>query len=512
MKLPILLLTDVFPQKEYEHLEIFIGNPDITLHNVETMLLEKKPVLILSTGSVDTWQHLFPLPLGIRKHWSHLAAIPESEAEILQLYLGNTLANRIDRTQPLITVFTTTFHSKHKILRPLESLRAQTYSHWEWIVWDDSKDDETFTDLQAFAAQDARIRVFKAPAHSGFIGDTKQMSASLARGKWLVEVDHDDVVDARLLEIVADVDRKHPDAEFMYSDFVELYEDEETPFSYGDFFAFGYGAYVRQYLRGKYHNVAQSIPLNPTTLSHIVGYPNHVRAWKTSVYHAIGGHNPLLPVVDDMELMIRTFLHSPPGTWVRICAPLYYQYRNAGGNNFTFKRNSLIQALVPPIHQHYLPQLRAKYAALGWECPSTYPTKPVWESEDSGMPPSPSFERFYVPEDQDPETPCISVVLVASKKDTYGEIQQKIARLQFQKWTHWLLFVVATKSSDVLPQLMHQYQDDRIRYYEVAANPERYAMTMLVKTTLRVVYHQHPDDRWTDPLFLQNVARKHIAA
>jgi hypothetical protein len=380
-------------------------------------------------------------------------------------------------------------------------------------VWDDSKDDETFTDLKRFASEDSRIRIFKPPAHSGFIGDTKQLSASLERGKWLVEVDHDDIVDPRLLALIVDVDRKYPDAEFIYSDFVELFEQEEAPFAYAPFFGFGYGSYVCQYLRGKFHNVAQSIPLNPTTLSHIVGYPNHVRAWKTSVYHAIGGHNHRLPVVDDMELMIRTFLHSPPGTWVRICAPLYFQYRNAGGNNFTFKRNSLIQALVPQIYHHYFPQLRAKYAELQWEFPFTYPEKPVWELDDFAMPPT-TFERFYVPEDQNPDSPCVSVVLGIDEKDTEDDVRRKIADLYGQTYGNWLLFVVAAESS-FLPRLMETYRNDvRVRYYnlsnpQTATSLQRYALMMLVKTKMHVVYTDHTD-QWTDPSFLQEFADKNV--
>lgn len=513
MKLTIILLTDSDPEKEYEHLDVLVRGPGITLPEMEQLVRERNPVLILSAGSVDTWVHLFPLHLGIRKDWSHLAAIPETEGEILRLYLRNSMDNPVDRSQPLITVFTTTFHSKHKILRPLESLKAQTYDNWEWIVWDDSKDDETYADLKKFAAEDSRIRVFKPPAHSGFIGDTKQLSASLARGKWLVEVDHDDIVDTRLLALIADVDRKYPDAEFVYSDFVELFEQDEVPFAYPPFFGFGYGAYVRQHLRGKFHNVAQSIPLNPTTLSHIVGYPNHVRAWKTSVYHAIGGHNHRLPVVDDMELMVRTFLHSPPGTWVRICAPLYYQYRNAGGNNFTFKRNSLIQALVPHIHHHYLPQLRAKYAELQWEFPFTYPAKPVWELEDFAMP-STTFERFYVPEDQDAENPCVSIVLVLQEEDTEEDVRRMIAHIHGQTFRNWLLFVVGGESPFLL-RVMESYRSEaRLRYYNLSrpqtpTSLQRFALMMLVKTALHVVYKDHID-QWTDPSFLQTFAGTNV--
>ena len=48
----------------------------------------------------------------------------------------------------LISVFTTTYHSGEKILRPYQSLLDQKYINWEWIIIDDSKDMETYNALK----------------------------------------------------------------------------------------------------------------------------------------------------------------------------------------------------------------------------------------------------------------------------------------------------------------------------------------------------------------------------
>ena len=47
--------------------------------------------------------------------------------------------------------------------------------------------------------------------------------------------------------------------------------------------------------------------INALSIRHIVAEPNHVRCWKKEFYHKIGGHNIELSVLDDMDLLIRTF-------------------------------------------------------------------------------------------------------------------------------------------------------------------------------------------------------------
>ena len=53
--------------------------------------------------------------------------------------------------------------------------------------------------------------------------------------------------------------------------------------------------------------------------------PNHLRAWRSDVYHNIGGHNRNISVADDFELITRTFLETK---FTHIKKMLYLQYNN----------------------------------------------------------------------------------------------------------------------------------------------------------------------------------------
>lgn len=302
----------------------------------------------------------------LRKRWIHLEGDLPKELDVCPVIFGSLFpgGHRFDAHWPMMSIITTTFNSGHKILRPLRSLMAQTYQDWEWIIWDDSKDDVTYKALLAMQAKDLRIRVFKAPAHSGYIGNMKRLAGSLAQGEFIVEIDHDDDFHPDLLQWIHDAGDAHPDAGFFYTDCAELTEETYEPAVYGEFFGMGYEMHVFQWsaFHKCYIPSTNAAPPNGATLSHIVGVPNHVRAWRTSVYDKIGRHNPHLSVADDYDLILRSYLDGGKFCHIRACG--YYQYRNRDGN-FTFLRNALIQHNVAQIYEHY----KGRLPARDWSVP-----------------------------------------------------------------------------------------------------------------------------------------------
>ena len=63
--------------------------------------------------------------------------------------------------------------------------------------------------------------------------------------------------------------------------------------------------------------------------------PNHVKMWERNLYHKIGGHNKNIPVADDLEMSIRTFLNT---RMIHVKRVLYMQYNN---RNSTVDNNSI---------------------------------------------------------------------------------------------------------------------------------------------------------------------------
>ena len=88
--------------------------------------------------------------------------------------------------------------------------------------------------------------------------------------------------------------------------------------------------------------------------------PNHVRAWRTSLYRELGGHDPAYPIADDYELCVRTVL----ATKCHHIAKLLYK-QHIGGHTAQRQRNGLIQTLVGEIAAKYDEELTLKFATNG---------------------------------------------------------------------------------------------------------------------------------------------------
>jgi hypothetical protein len=165
---------------------------------------------------------------------------------------------------------------------------------------------------------------------------SKNRAASLCQGEWLVELDHDDeLLNDCLLEIF-NASQKFPDAGFAYSDVCEIYENGNMKYYYHDWsgnyyarednnFDFGYAGHSWIHHTGRDYLIHHYPDINPLTIRFNVSMPNHVRAWKKKLYDSIGGHSKLLPVADDFELIIRTFLNT---RMIHIKKLLYVQWSN----------------------------------------------------------------------------------------------------------------------------------------------------------------------------------------
>ena len=189
--------------------------------------------------------------------------------------------------------------------RLYESLKNQTYKNWNWFIIDDSPNDETSKMIAK--KNDPRITIIKNVSNHGNIGFNKHTIAMMCDGDYLVEVDHDDELTPDCLEHLHNAFTEFPDTDFVYSDAIEIIDGKEVTYEIP--FAYGLGKYEKVNILGKERNVALTAQINALSIRGIHACPNHVRCWKSEFYKRIGGHNTELSVLDDFELIIRTFLY-----------------------------------------------------------------------------------------------------------------------------------------------------------------------------------------------------------
>lgn len=322
--------------------------------------------VIFTFGDSASFPVLNAAPLDIRRRWSHFDDRSMDLGEVAVLALGgfvDVATNDRFPNEPLVSVFTPTYRTGERIMRPYQSLVDQTYGNWEWVLYDDSPDDdrETVGILSDLRASDPRLRLFLSDMPSGRIGEVKRRLCGLARGSILVELDHDDELTSNCLADIVEAFRVFPEAGFAYTDCAEVLESGANA-TYGDSYAFGFGSYRSEMYRGRDYMVSNYPSINAKTVRHIVGMPNHARAWRTSAYFAAGGHNPEIHVADDYELCIRTFLTTP---MIHIQRFGYIQYLGDGGENTQRTRNKEIQRLVAAFADRYNEQIHQRFEELG---------------------------------------------------------------------------------------------------------------------------------------------------
>lgn len=337
---------------------------DIQIH-----LASFKPDCIITRG--NSWKEfkvLASMPLQFRRKWINVPSnVSEIEVGNSAYYCAmNTMLNADSiEDSELISYTTPIYNTKEKLYNTYESLKEQTYSNWEWVLVNDSTDGGiTLKIAEDIAAQDPRVKVYDFREKSGGnIGEVKWRTNCMAKGFILAELDHDDLLVPWCTEDLYKAAKKHPEAGFFFNDTLEVNENWECQ-TYPEGFAFAYGKYRDEMYKGKMMKVATQHNINPKTIRHIVGVPNHVRAWRRSTYFEIGGHNRNLAIADDYELVVRTFLKTITCKIPKL-GYVQFLYNNASGQNTHDLARADIQRRVRTIGYYYNEQIKSRFEELG---------------------------------------------------------------------------------------------------------------------------------------------------
>jgi len=303
-------LKSIPPQGAYEsdELEVFSF---YTSRNAKKLIFELDPDVILTLGeSYKLYPELERLPSWLKHRWIHENKLNEMTGQRCyehSLYIMTQKANEY----PLISIITPVRNIGEKLRQTYDSVAAQTWWNWEWILVNDGDDEITDQIAKEIAAQEPRVKYYDIkPRSQNRVGEAKFRAFSLSEGDFLVELDHDDMLTPEAIELVALSFEKYPDAGFCYSNYAEV-DVNFNDLSYGgDSFAYGYGLYTSFYREGRYHTEQHTPHINPVSIRSNVAMPNHLRAWRRSTYFESGGHSRRMSVMDDLDIIIRTFLHT----------------------------------------------------------------------------------------------------------------------------------------------------------------------------------------------------------
>lgn len=248
------------------------------------------------------------------------------------------------------------------------SIKNQEYL--EWIIFPNGK--ASVDDIPEVILEDARtIIVASDDPPTSNIGALKRTCCSVAEGSVLCEVDHDDILAPTAIDKIRQA-FEDPEVVFAYSDLAAFNDDaHRTPRFYGSantdnmydsIYGWRYYNYEQDGFLYKAVITPDSIPAHVSIIHHA---PDHIRAFRRSVYEEIGGYDASLSVCDDQDLMCRFYTK---GKFKHIKECLYL-YRVSGNQNTWLRRNDLIQRTTVELQKKYLHTIAEYWARKhGYKC------------------------------------------------------------------------------------------------------------------------------------------------
>ncbi len=206
------------------------------------------------------------------------------------------------------------------------SLLKQSFADWQWVIVPNNGGK-----VPDHIAADPRVLVRPTedddPEHNK-IGRLKGFACAQATGEVLVELDADDMlVPGALQEVWAAF--QDPATAMVYSNSAEFVSDTWEPCSYSAH----YGWVTRPFFFDG-HALQETVawPVSAQMMRLIFWAPDHIRAWRTAAYKAVGGHDAGIKTGDDHDLCCRFYVQYG-AAGVRHIDKCLYLYRRHGENS-----------------------------------------------------------------------------------------------------------------------------------------------------------------------------------
>ena len=215
--------------------------------------------------------------------------------------------NPIGKQAPLFSIVVPTWNTAQKYLLPLiDSIVSQSFQDWELILADGSTIEERRTAIKEISTKDGRIKYHKL-AKNGGISDNTNQGLEIAKGSFVVFMDHDDTLAPAALNELAIYISKNPKVEIIYTDEDKLTDDgvwRHSPHFKPDWAP-------HQFLN--------------------CNYTNHLSAVKRDLVEKVGGLDTKHNGAQDYEFLLR--VHALPGERVVGHVPkVLYHWRQAAGS------------------------------------------------------------------------------------------------------------------------------------------------------------------------------------
>ncbi|WP_251454279.1 glycosyltransferase family A protein [Microbacterium sp. Marseille-Q6648] len=180
-----------------------------------------------------------------------------------------------------VSIVLATNRNSPYLAEALQSVRDQTYPHWDLLVVDNGVPDTA--QLTDAVGDDPRMSVIRVDA-TATAGRARNIGVARTEGALVTILDDDDVWRTDRLQLHVEVHREHPEAPASFSGYWHM-DAAGHPF--------GVDWRSRQTDSAEMLRGGAETPLGPTLVI------------RRSAYNAIGGFSPEIPILVDFELALR---------------------------------------------------------------------------------------------------------------------------------------------------------------------------------------------------------------
>lgn len=250
-----------------------------------------------------------------------------------------------------VSIFTPT-HNPQYLEDAYRSIKAQAFDEWIILLNNGARFCPDWND--------PRVRIEEMPIATDYVGALKRHAVSLCTGDILIELDHDDMLMPDAIDVVRGAFQQ-TGAGFVYTNSASFRGNFEKAERFDE--AQGWQYRPMQVCGNELEELVSWKPA-PEVFSRIWYAPHHLRAWTKDAYERAGGHDPNMRVLDDQDLLCRTYLTSGVCFVDRCC----YLYR-IDGNNTWLTHNAEIQNNTLRLHDKYFEKLCVRWAGhMGHRC------------------------------------------------------------------------------------------------------------------------------------------------
>ena len=192
---------------------------------------------------------------------------------------------------PFVSVVMPVFNAGRFLGEALDSVLAQTYPDFELVIVDDASNDGSYELLQAYAARDPRVRVFRQPSNQGIVAArNRAFREARSDSRYFAILDADDVaLPDRLARQVAYLEA-HPDHALVGGQTL-IIDAQGRPLG------------IRHYPRSYAEICAVITRFNPIAQPAVM--------LRRSVIEQTGGYSAEFPRCQDYELWLRVAAEHP---------------------------------------------------------------------------------------------------------------------------------------------------------------------------------------------------------